>query len=129
MVGSEIKQQWMDYCNVSTIDGLNYAGGTGYKSKKVRIAFTVCLIVCQLLVTHQCYTFVLDYYNYSVSTTITYDAVGNLPFPAITFCNVHFGKKSLMGITTESLYMVSMLIATTKEEASVIYEQVSLIIF
>lgn len=128
LVLHNIKKVWQEYFDGSSFDSLNYIYGTKKRFTNIRLFFSICFIICQIAVSYQCYISVQRYCSYKIQTTITYDTFPNLPFPAISFYNTYFGKKSVVGLDEIFIYFVSAYVARNNE-TSTIYKTVIYIFF
>lgn len=95
---SEILKSCREYCNSSTVGGLKYICGSKKKvSLRHRVYFTICFIVCFLCTAYHCCSSIQDYLKYDLKTTIQYNTVRKLDFPAVTICNANRARKSVVG--------------------------------
>lgn len=87
-------KRWTKFCTDSSIHGLFHIR----QSKPIwKIPWTLLLTFMIFLTTWCCVNSVVLYYRYDVKTSMQYDEVDQIQFPAITFCNQFGLLKSIVG--------------------------------
>lgn len=90
----QISQIWKSFFNYSTIDGLYLIYGSRVSAKVARIASLVFLIIASICCLYQCCDFLQMYLRVPLKTSMVYQPVNELTFPAITFCHTFVYKRT-----------------------------------
>lgn len=119
---SKFIKSWALFCDNSTLDGLYLVGGTR-NAHHYKIS-TFMLFMAMILAGILCYDSLSLYLHYKLRATISYKANNELPFPALTFCNVNMFKRSVTG--TDEIFKrgLTFFYGKNRAELPIIMEQV-----
>lgn len=81
----------------TTIGGLRYVFGRKPLSKPYRLLWFCMWLTIVCYASYLCSQSMIKYLQYYVKTTIRYETVGQMEFPAITICSENMFRKSAIG--------------------------------
>lgn len=114
---------WKDFCDTTSFHGLRYIGGNNASQNGCRVIWGLLWLSMFGLCIWLCLTSVKVYLACDVSTSLTYQIVNRIDFPAITFCNENQFRKSIVGNSFEFMKTLAKL-TTTINDPSVL-EQIA----
>lgn len=123
-LASELLVSWRRFCDCTKLAGLYIIGGNRKVSLINRLAMGCIWLACVSIAIHKCMGGIVRYYKYDVHTTVTYDSVSELEFPAITFCNIIGFRRSVLGISEKNIGLISHLMITNDYEFDTVKEEV-----
>lgn len=116
-IRKQILKSWRKFCDQTKLAGLNLIGGTLRVSKYDRMLLFFVWSVCLTLRLFKCNSSIEKYMKYDVKTKFVYNSVPKQNFPAITFCNVNFMRKSVVGTMDALIEAMSRWLSQTEAEA------------
>lgn len=110
-----------DFCEATTVHGLLHLSRTKCPLKFLWIILCGVMLFCTVW---YCTMSVLQYLRFDIKTTITYENLQELDFPAVTFCNQFQYRRSVIGSNPMILIPMTMLMAGNIKELPYFIKQV-----
>lgn len=122
------REKWNEFCESTSIHGLDYAF-----AKKNIVFVTKCFWVCIVAVmfvlcSYQTYSNIMEYFQYKMHVSITYETQSNLTFPAITFSPMTMFRRSGIGNVSAASVLLSTWLSEKDNQVPLLMKQVSLVI-
>lgn len=122
----EYADLWKMFIEETTLDGLHLFGTKNVSFKIKAILASIWFLVLSLALV-LCFTHIRLYFKYEVHTTVSYNSVYSQQFPAISFCNNYFLKKSIVGLSDDFIALMTKISARNNREALKLIQQVTYI--
>lgn len=107
---------WKNFCDATSFVGLKFIGGNKPAKRVIWWIWCILWLSQFLLCAWLSSDLFIQYLQYDIKTSTTYNNVDRLPFPAITICNQNTFRRSRAGGSMIFMYYIASFFAKSKEE-------------